>query len=163
MSNPCRKCSGTGLVRKKETLKVRIPAGVEDGMQITVRGEGHAAKKGGVNGDLLLLVQEEPHRLFKRQGQDLLTSKTISIAEAINGGDVTVTTLQGPVTMKLEPGTQSGEVIKLRGKGLPAVQGYGSGSGDLYVEVNVFIPKKISREDRELVEKIASAESFKVR
>lgn len=163
VSNPCRKCSGTGLVRQKESLTVRIPAGVEDGMQITVRGEGHAVKKGGINGDLLLLVQEEPHRLFKRDGVNLMTSKTISIAQAINGGDVEVMTLGGPAKMRIEAGTQSGTVVRMRGYGLPAVSGYGSGKGDLYVKVEVFIPKKISREDRDIVERLSSAESFQVR
>lgn len=162
VSNPCRKCSGTGLTRSKETLKVRIPAGVEDGMQITVRGEGHSAKKGGVNGDLLLLIQEEEHRLFKREGSDLFTNKTISVADAIQGGDIDVMTLDGPSKVRIDSGTQSGTVVKMRGKGLPAVSGYGSGTGDLYVKLNVFIPRKISREDRELVERLAKAESFRV-
>lgn len=163
VTNPCRKCSGTGLVRQKETLKVRIPAGVEDGMQITMRGEGHAAKKGGVNGDLLLLVQEEPHRIFRRQGQDLAVSKTISIAEAINGGEIEVPVIGGTARASIDAGTQSGTTIKLRGKGLPAVSGYGSGTGDLYVKLDVFIPKKISREDRDIVERMSKAESFKVK
>ena len=163
VSNPCRKCSGSGVVRVKENVKVSIPAGVEDGMQITVRGEGHSAKKGGVNGDLLLLIQEEPHKLFKRQGQDLVTAKSISVADAINGGDIDVMTLDGPAKVRIDAGTQSGTVVKMRGKGLPAVNGYGSGTGDLYVQVDVFIPKKISREDRDIVERIAAADSFKVR
>ncbi|MCQ2166790.1 MAG: molecular chaperone DnaJ [Bacteroidales bacterium] len=163
VSNPCRKCSGTGLTRTKETLKVKIPAGVEDGMQITIRGEGHSAKKGGVNGDLLLLIQEEGHKMFKREGSDLLTNKTISIAEAINGGDIDVMTLAGPAKIRIDAGTQSGTVVKMRGKGLPAVSGYGSGTGDLYVKLDVFIPRKISREDRDIVDRIAGAESFKVR
>lgn len=163
VSNPCRKCSGTGLTRTKETLKVKIPAGVEDGMQITIRGEGHSAKKGGVNGDLLLLIQEEEHKMFKREGSDLLTNKTISIAEAINGGDIDVMTLAGPAKIRIDAGTQSGTVVKMRGKGLPAVSGYGSGTGDLYVKLDVFIPRKISREDRDIVDRMAGAESFKVR
>lgn len=163
VSNPCRKCSGTGLTRTKETLKVKIPAGVEDGMQITIRGEGHSAKKGGVNGDLLLLIQEEEHKMFKREGSDLLTNKTISIADAINGGDIDVMTLAGPAKIRIDAGTQSGTVVKMRGKGLPAVSGYGSGTGDLYVKLDVFIPRKISREDRDIVDRMAGAESFKVR
>lgn len=162
ISNPCRKCSGSGLVRVKENVTVRIPAGVEDGMQITVRGEGHSAKKGGVNGDLLLLIQEEPHKLFKRQGKDLITTKTISVGDAIKGGDISIMTLSGPARMSIDSGTQPGTVVKLRGKGLPAVSGYGSGTGDLYVKLDVYIPKKISRDDRDLVDRIVSAESFKV-
>ena len=163
VSNPCRKCSGSGVVRIKESLKVRIPAGVEDGMQITVRGEGHAAKKGGVNGDLLLLIQEEPNSTFHREGMNLMTTKTISIADAIKGGDITVNTLNGPARLNIDAGTQSGTVVKMRGKGLPAVSGYGSGTGDLYVKLEVFIPKKVSREDRELLDKLSTAESFQVK
>lgn len=163
VSNPCRKCSGAGVVRTRETLKVRIPAGVEDGMQITVRGEGHATKKGGINGDLLLLIQEEPHSVFKREGKDILMSKTVSIADAIKGGDIEVPTLDGKTTVRLEAGTQSGTVVKARGKGLPAVSGYGTGTGDLYVQVNVFIPKKVSREDRDLLDRLSTAESFQVK
>lgn len=162
VSNPCRKCSGTGLVRQKETLKVRIPAGVEDGMQITVRGEGHAAKKGGVNGDLLLLIQEEPHKLFKRDGMNLFTNKTISVAQAIKGGEIDIMTLNGPAKLKIDSGTQSGTVVKMRGKGLPAVNGYGTGTGDLYVQLDVYIPKKVHRADRDLIDQIEKAESFKV-
>lgn len=161
VNNPCRKCSGAGVVRKKENLKVRIPAGVEDGMQITVRGEGHATKKGGINGDLLVVIQEEEHPVFKRKGQDMYCEKSISIAQAINGGDIPITLLGGSTTtFRIEPGTQSGTVIRMRGKGLPAVQGYGYGTGDLYVEVNVFIPKKIAREDRDIIDRIANSESF---
>ena len=163
VSNPCRKCSGSGVVRIKESLKVRIPAGVEDGMQITVRGEGHAAKKGGVNGDLLLLIQEEPNSTFRREGMNLMTTKTISIADAIKGGDITVNTINGPARLNIDAGTQSGTVVKMRGKGLPAVSGYGSGIGDLYVKLEVFIPKKVSREDRELLDKLSTAESFQVK
>lgn len=162
VNNPCRKCSGTGLVRQKETLTVRIPAGVEDGMQITVRGEGHAAKKGGVNGDLLLLIQEEAHKVFQRDGMNLLTTKKISVATAIKGGDIDIMTLGGMDKLRVEPGTQSGTVVKMRGKGLPAVSGYGVGKGDLYVKLEVYIPKKIHRADKELVDMIEKAESFKV-
>lgn len=162
VNNPCRKCSGTGLVRQKETLTVRIPAGVEDGMQITVRGEGHAAKKGGVNGDLLLLIQEEPHKVFQRDGMNLLTTKKISVATAIKGGDIDIMALGGMDKLRVEPGTQSGTVVKMRGKGLPAVSGYGVGKGDLYVKLEVYIPKKIHRADKELVDMIEKAESFKV-
>ncbi len=162
VEKPCRKCGGTGLTRKKENLRVRIPAGVEDGMQITVRGEGHAARKGGVNGDLLVVIQEEPHKLYKREGKDLIMEKTISVAEAIKGGEIRIPTLYGTDKIRIDGGTQSGTVIKLRGKGLPALNGYGYGNGDLYVKFNVYIPKKIHRADRELVDMIEKAESFKV-
>jgi len=161
VSNPCRKCSGTGLVRQKETVRVRIPAGVEDGMQITVKGEGHSAKKGGVNGDLLLLIQEEKHGTFERQGQDLAVKKSISIPDAIRGAEIEVPTLAGTARLKVEPGTQPGTVLKMRGKGLPAVSGYGYGNGDLYVKLEIYIPRKVSREDRDILDRMAQSDSFK--
>jgi len=163
VSKPCKKCGGSGVVRVRETLKVRIPAGVEDGMQITVRGEGHATKKGGINGDLLLLIQEEQDSRFERQGKDLITTKRITIPQAIQGGEIDINTLDGPAKLKIESGTQSGTVVKMRGKGLPAVSGYGYGTGDLYVKLDVYIPGKISREDRDLIDRMAEAESFRIK
>ena len=124
---------------------------------------GIAGLAGGVNGDLLLLIQEEPNSTFRREGMNLMTTKAISIADAIKGGEITVNTLNGPARLNIDAGTQSGTVVKMRGKGLPAVSGYGSGTGDLYVKLEVFIPKKVSREDRELLDKLSTAESFQVK
>lgn len=157
VANPCGHCKGSGLVRRKETVKVRIPAGVEDGMQLTLRGEGHAAPQGGVNGDLLVIVEEQPHAQLKRDGVNLFYTRVISVADAMLGCEVQIPCLDGPQRLKLEPGTQSGTVERLRGKGLPAVNGYGIGRGDLYVKILVWIPRKLSRSDREAVEKMRDA------
>ena len=157
VSNPCPSCKGTGLVRQKETVKVRIPAGVEDGMQLTLRGEGHAAPQGGVNGDLLVIVEEQPHAQLKREGQNLFYTRVISVADAMLGCEIQVPALDGPQRLKLEPGTQSGTVQRLRGKGLPSVNGYGMNRGDLYVKILVWIPRKLSRSEREAVEKLRDA------
>ncbi len=160
IKNACRNCGGTGLVRKKATVKVTIPAGVENGMQLTVRGEGHAAKNNGVNGDLLILIEELPHSQLKREGNNLFYSQVISVTDAILGTELTIPTLTGPQKMKVEPGTQSGTVTRLRGKGLPAVKGYGSGTGDLYVKILVWIPKKLSRSEKEAIENMRASSSF---
>ena len=157
VANPCGRCKGSGLVRQKETVKVRIPAGVEDGMQLTLRGEGHAAPQGGVNGDLLVIVEEQPHAQLKRDGVNLFYTRVISVVDAMLGCEIQVPGLDGPQRLKLDPGTQSGTVERLRGKGLPAVNGYGIGRGDLYVKILVWIPRKLSRSDREAVEKMRDA------
>ena len=160
ISNPCRTCGGSGLVRRRETVKVKIPAGVEDGMQLTIRGEGHAAPHGGVNGDLLVIIEEIPHSTLKRDGKNLFYSTVISVTDAILGTEITVPCLDGSYKVKVDPGTQSGTVMKLRGKGLPAVSGYGSGTGDLYVKILVWIPKKLSSDEKNALENMRTSRSF---
>lgn len=160
ISNPCRTCSGTGLVRKRETIKVKIPAGVEAGMQLTVHGEGHAAKNNGINGDLLVVIEEQPHKDLRREGNNLYYTKVISIPEAILGTETTIPCLDGEYKIKVDPGTQSGEVLRLRGRGLPSVNGYG-GTGDLYVKIAVWVPKKLSKESREAIEALNRSDDFK--
>lgn len=157
VSNPCRTCSGSGLVRKRETVRVRIPAGVENGMQLTMRGEGHGAPRGGVNGDLLVIVEEQPHANLKRDGQNLFYTQVISVSDAILGCEITVPALDGPYRMKLDPGTQSGTVQRLRGKGLPSPNSYSSSRGDLYVKILVWIPRKLDRSAREKIESLRDA------
>ena len=159
VSNPCRRCNGTGLERKKETIRVHIPAGVENGMQITVRGEGHAAPRGGVNGDLLIVVEEQAHSQFKREGENLFYTRVISVTDAILGCELTIPCLDGPYKLKLDAGTQSGTVQHLRGKGMPSVNGYGK--GDLYVKILVWIPRKLRGADKEAVEKLAASSAVK--
>ncbi len=162
VSNPCGRCKGTGLVRQKETVKVRIPAGVENGMQLTLRGEGHSAPQGGVNGDLLVIVEEQPHAQLKRDGVNLFYTRVISVADAILGCEIQVPALDGAQRLKLDPGTQSGTVQRLRGKGLPAVNGYGiGGRGDLYVKILVWIPRKLGRSEREAVEKLRDSSAVR--
>ena len=160
ITNPCRSCGGTGLVRKRETIKVKIPAGVEAGMQLTIQGEGHAAKNNGINGDLLVVIEEQEHPNLKREGNNLYFTKIISLPDAILGAEVEVPCLDGPYKIKVDAGTQSGTVIRLRNKGLPTVNGYG-GTGDMYVKIAVWIPKKLEKDEKALVESLRGKESFK--
>ena len=160
ISNPCKSCGGTGLVRKRETIKVRIPAGVEAGMQLTLQGQGHAAKNNGINGDLLVVIEEVEHKDLKREGNNLFYTKIISLPEAILGGDVEIPGIDGTYKIKVDPGTQSGTVVKLKGRGLPTVNGYG-GTGDLYVKIAVWIPRKLEKEDKAVIESLRGKESFK--
>ena len=160
ITNPCRHCSGTGLVRERETIEVKIPAGVEAGMQLTVRGEGNAAKNNGINGDLLVVIEELEHPNLKRDGNNLFYTKVVSLPDAILGTETEVPCLDGPFKIKIEPGTQSGTVIRLRGKGLPTVNGYG-GTGDMYVKVAVWIPRKLNREEKAVIESLKNSDSFK--
>ena len=159
ISNPCHTCNGTGLVRQRETIKVKIPAGVEAGMQMTVQGEGHAAKNNGINGDLLVVIEEQEHPDFRREGSNLLYTKVISVVDAMLGCEVEIPCLDGKQKIKVEPGTQSGTVTRLRGKGLPSVNSYGT--GDLYVKLAVWIPKKLTKEEKALFESIRNNESFR--
>ena len=161
IKNACRNCGGTGLVRKKATVKVNIPAGVENGMQLTMRGEGHAAKNNGINGDLLILIEELPHSQLRREGNNLFYSQVISVTDAMLGTEISVPSLDGPYRLKVDAGTQSGTVLRLRGKGLPSVKGYGNGTGDLYVKILVWIPKKLSRSEKEVIENMRNSSSFK--
>ena len=160
ITNPCRRCNGTGLERRRETVKVHIPAGVENGMQLTIRGEGHAAPHGGVNGDLLVVINEVQHPQLQRDGNNLFFTRVISVMDAMLGCEVSIPCLDGSYKVKVEPGTQSGTVVKLRGKGLPSVQGYGRGTGDLYVKFLVWVPHKLSRSEKEALEQMRSSNSF---
>jgi len=155
VSNPCSTCKGSGLIRKKETVKVTVPAGVSNDMILTLRGEGHSAPRGGVNGDLQVVIEEQPHAQFKREDANLFYTRVISITDAILGCEINVPAFGGGITLKLEPGTQSGTVQRLRGKGLPEVNGYGR--GDLYVKILVWIPRKLSKSERETIEQLRAS------
>ena len=159
VTSPCRTCGGTGLIRKKETVSIKIPAGVEAGMQITVRGEGHSAPHNGVNGDLLVVIEEIEDENLKRDGNNLFFTKIISVTDAILGCEIAVPCLDGEQKLKLDAGTQSGYVTRLRGKGLPALNGYGK--GDLYVKILVWIPHKLSRDEKRAIEEMRASSSFK--
>ena len=159
VSNPCGHCKGSGLVRKRESVKVKVPAGVEDGMQLTIRGEGHGAARGGVAGDLLVIIEEQPHPQLKRQGNDLFYTRVISTPEAILGTEIQIPTLEGAHKLKIDAGTQSGTVVRLRGRGMPDVNGYGK--GDLYVKILVWIPRKLNRNEKEAIENLKNNSSFK--
>ncbi|WP_430810560.1 MULTISPECIES: molecular chaperone DnaJ [unclassified Carboxylicivirga] len=158
ITNKCKYCNGEGIMRDEEIISLNIPAGVEEGMQLSVSGKGNAARRGGINGDLLVLIEEERHPELVRDGNNLIYSLNISIPEAILGKTAEIPTVDGAVKVKIEAGTQPGKILRLRGKGLPEVNSYGK--GDLLVHVQVFIPKELSKEERKSVEKLQSSESF---
>jgi molecular chaperone DnaJ len=156
--NKCSKCSGEGVVNEEEIITMNIPAGVAEGMQLSMGGKGNAARMGGVNGDLIILIEEEEHPEFKREDNNLIYDLIISIPDAINGAPIEIPTIDGRVKVKIEPGTPSGKLLKLRGKGLPDVNGYGR--GDLYVRILVYIPSSVTKDERKLLEKLNESPSF---
>lgn len=158
ITNKCVACGGEGVVPEDEIITVKIPAGVAEGMQLNVQGKGNAARRGGVPGDLLVMIEEEKHPNLVRDGNDLIYNLNISIPDAILGSAVEIPTVDGKVKIKIEPGTQPGKILRLRGKGLPEVNSYQR--GDLLVAVNVYIPKNLSREERSIFEKLAKSPSF---
>jgi molecular chaperone DnaJ len=154
----CTACYGEGIVQKEEIIKINIPAGVAKGMQMTVSGKGNAPRRGGVNGDLLVVFDEEDHADLIREGNDLIYNLFISVPDAVTGTHVEVPTVDNNVKIKIEPGTQPGKILRLRGKGLPEVNGYGR--GDLLVNVNVWIPKDLTKEELKTFEKFRESDSF---
>jgi molecular chaperone DnaJ len=159
ITNKCTKCAGEGVLRGEEVISVRIPAGVAEGMQLSVSGKGNAARRGGINGDLLVIIEEEKHPDLIRDGNDLLFNLYISVAQASLGSQVEIPTLDGKVKIKIEPGTQPGKILRLRGKGLPELNNYGK--GDILVSINVWIPKSLNREERKILEKLDESENFR--
>lgn len=159
ITNKCTKCAGEGVLRGEEVISVKIPAGVAEGMQLSVSGKGNAARRGGINGDLLVIIEEEPHHDLIRDGNDLLFNLFVSVAQASLGANVEIPTLDGKVKIKIEPGTQPGKILRLRGKGLPEVNSYTR--GDLLVSINVWIPKSLSREEKKILEKLDESDNFK--
>lgn len=160
IAKPCSSCNGTGLVKKAEEISFKIPAGVSDGMQLTVRGKGNAGKNNGVSGDLLVVIEEESHPELQRDGNDLIYSLFISFPEAALGCEAEIPSADGSrLKIKIEPGTQSGKILRLRGKGVPDLHGYDH--GDLLVYVQVWIPKKFDRSEKEMLEKMRGSDNFR--
>lgn len=155
----CTKCKGEGTVRGEEVVEIRIPAGVSSGMQLSVSGKGNAARGGGVNGDLLVVIEEEQSADFIREGNDLLYNLNLNIADAILGASIEVPLVDGRAKIKITPGTEAGRVLRLRGKGVPDVNG--RGVGDLLVVVDLFVPAIVSGEEKELVVKLQNSSNFK--
>lgn len=152
INEKCPHCNGEGVELSEEVITLNIPAGVADGMQLSLSGKGNAARRGGVNGDLIVLIEEIEHPELVRDGNDLLYNTFISFPEAVLGDSVEIPTLEGKVKVKIEPGTQPGKILRLKGKGIPDVNGYGK--GDLLVKVNVWIPKNLSKEDKKTMEEL---------
>ena len=149
----CHTCSGRGLERKRVKKKVSVPAGVDNGMQIRLPGEGQPGTNGGPNGNLFLVVDVKPHEYFKRRGEDILLDLDINIAQAVLGAEIEVPTVDGNEKLNIPSGTQPGKVFNLRGKGVPRIRH--SGRGDQKIMVNVDIPSRLTAEQRELFEKLA--------
>lgn len=158
ITNKCTSCSGEGVVRDDEVIIIKIPAGVAEGMQMSVSGRGNAARRGGVNGDLLVLIEEEKNPDLIRDGNDLIFNLYLSFSEAALGAPVEIPTVDGKVKIKIDPGTQPGKVLRLKGKGIPDVNGYGK--GDLLVTINVWVPRNLSKDEKAIVEKLGKSENF---
>lgn len=158
ITKKCPECNGEGIVRDDEVITIHIPAGVAEGMQLTMRGKGNAARRGGVNGDLLILIEEEPDPELIRDENDILYNLLLSVPQAALGATVEVPTIDGKAKVKIEPGTQPGKVLRLRNKGLPSVNSYGT--GDLLVNVSIYIPETLSAAEKEMMNKLTDSPNF---
>lgn len=147
-----------GLERKEEVIEIDIPAGVMDGMQLSVTGKGNAGPFDGVPGDLIVVVEEVPHENLRRDGDNLHYDAYVSFIDAVLGSSIEIPTISGKAKIKVDAGTQSGKVLRLKGKGIPSLQSYGT--GDLFVHINVWTPKKVSKSEKEMLEKLRESENF---
>ena len=166
-SNPCRKCGGTGRIihqpcpdchgggftRKRKTIKVSIPAGIDHGQTISLRGQGHAGSNGGPSGDLLITVMVRPHEIFRREGTSVFCEAPITFTQAVLGAELEIPTIDGRVKYTIPEGTQTGTVFRLRGKGIPVLNG--RGRGDQYVTVTIETPRDLNREQKEALKKFS--------
>lgn len=158
ITRKCPRCAGEGIIRDDEIVSINIPAGVSRGMQMTVTGKGNAARRGGISGDLLVLIDEVTHPELIRDGNNLLYSLFLSISDAAIGTNVEIPTVDGKAKIRIDPGTQPGKILRLKGKGLPEVNGYGK--GDLLVNINVWIPKYLTKEEKRILVKLNESENF---
>lgn len=158
IKNKCSQCKGSGVVYGEEVVEVKIPAGVCEGMQLSMSGKGNAGNHNGVPGDLLIQVEEEAHPDLIRQDDDLIYNLLLSFPAATLGGTVEIPTIDGKVKVKIESGTQPGTVLRLRGKGLPSVNRYGT--GDLLVNISVYVPETLNKEEKRILEKLDTSDNF---
>ncbi len=162
IKNKCHECGGSGIVKGDEVVEIKIPAGVAEGMVVNVPGKGNAGEHNGISGNIQVYISEEPNDTFVRDGNDIIYNLLLDFPTAVLGGNAEIPTIDGTkVKIKIEPGTQPGKTLRLRGKGLPAVEGYGSGNGDLVVNISVFVPKTLSKEEKHAVEKFRDSDNFK--
>lgn len=159
VAQKCRSCYGEGIVRGEEVIKINLPAGISDEMELRVSGKGNAAPRGGINGDLLVGVEEIEHDLFSRDGDNIFYEHYISFIDAVLGTSIEIYTIDGKVKIKIDPGTQSSKTIRLKGKGLPNVNGYNR--GDMMVTLNVWIPQHLSDKEKKLLDQLRESENFK--
>ena len=162
IKDKCRKCGGSGVVKGEEVVEISIPAGVAEGMVVNVPNKGNAGRRNGIAGNIQVLITEEQNDTFVRDGNDLIYNLLLDFPTAAMGGNVDIPTIDGSkVKIKIEPGTQPGKTLRLRGKGLPAVSGYGSGMGDIVVNISVYVPKTLTRDEKEMLEKMQGSDNFK--
>lgn len=161
IKNKCQECSGTGVVKGEEVVEINIPAGVAEGMMLTVQGKGNAGMRNGITGDILVYIEEASDDTFIRDNNDIIYNLLLDFPTAALGGTAEIPTIEGnKVRVKIENGTQPGKTLRLRGKGLPAVSGYGSGRGDLVVNISVYVPKTLSKEEKNALEQMKGSDNF---
>lgn len=158
VSQDCTNCHGEGRILEEEIIPIKIPAGVSEGMQLSMSGKGNVPKRGGFPGDLLIAIEEEEHEFLKRDGNNIIYDLYISFIDASLGANVEAPTIDGKVKIRIDPGTQSGKILRLKGKGIKDINGYGS--GDQLIHVNVWTPKNLTREERELLDKLRESPNF---
>jgi molecular chaperone DnaJ len=158
IANKCTSCKGEGRVYGEETVTIDIPAGVQEGMQLSMSGKGNAGERGGANGDLIVLIEEEAHAELHRDGLNVAYDLHISFPDAVFGTNVEVPTIDGKAKIKIPPGTQSGKIFRLKGKGFPSVNSYEK--GDQLIHVNVWTPQHVNSEERSMLEKLQDSENF---
>ena len=158
--NKCTSCSGEGRTNGEETIKINIPSGVSDGNYLTLRDQGNAGRRGGSAGDLIVLIQETPHEHFKRDGNNIYYDLTLTVPQAVLGAELEVPTLKGKAKLRIEEGTQPGKMLRMRGKGIIGLNR--SGEGDQYVRLNVYIPKKLTDEERTAIESLQGNDNFAI-
>lgn len=165
ITHKCKSCGGTGTTMGEEVVEVGIPAGVQAGMVLNVSGRGHAAPQGGISGDLQVLIEEEPHAEFIRDDNDIIYNLILTISQAALGDTVEIPTLDGRARVNIKPGTQPGTRMRLRGKGLPQVDGAGRsyGRGDIVINISVYIPENLSSAERQSLEGMSESENLKPR
>jgi len=158
ITKKCSHCSGEGVVRDEEVITLNIPAGVGEGMQMPVHGKGNAARRGGIAGDLLVVFEEEPHPELIRDDNDLIYNLLLSFPTAAAGGTIEIPTIEGKAKIKIDPGTQPGKVLRLRNKGLPSVNRYGT--GDLLINISVYVPESLTQEQKDTLSKMEGQSNF---
>jgi molecular chaperone DnaJ len=158
IKEPCTTCHGDGRVQGESTIKVTIPAGVSEGNYIPLHGEGNAGKRAAPAGDIIVVIEEEPHAVFTRNGEDVVLDLLVSFPEAVLGADIEVPTLSGRAKLKIEAGTPSGTVLRMREKGIPRLNGFGR--GDQLVRVSVFVPRNLSSQERAAIKQLMSSQNL---
>ncbi|RMH65957.1 MAG: molecular chaperone DnaJ [Calditrichaeota bacterium] len=158
IENPCATCGGEGRVNGTKTIEVNIPAGVKTGNYIPLNGEGHAGLRGGTPGDLIVHIEEKPHKIFERQGDDVVLLLPVSFINLALGAEIEIPTLIGKSKLTIAPGTQTGKILRMRGKGIPHLNG--SGIGDQLVQVQVYIPERLSSREKEILKELGESANF---